>query len=312
MMEVEMEAWSSSRVSDDSTHHVSLGDGQPLYTQRFETVLSFHEPGLAAAMLPPREPSDNDMGVETRTRACHVTASGEPAYQSRFLRTFGFYDNLAAVIDATDGSFFFIRPDGTAAHAHQPQWRWRWAGNFVRSFSVVRSLSDGLYYYVNAAGTVTRGPYLYAGDVGTDLDSVVYRVKDGKAQYARHDQGSCQQRPEEPIFDYLQPRHKQVSVARQNGRLIHIDESGNEMFSRSSNDADADAESEEENAVLEPFYNGYSFFVKAGGSIGILAEDGSKELLSFDHQHILRQEIGSTINSAGGCSSGVRDIEDLI
>src|SRR5688500_15967431 len=63
------------------THHVL--DDAPLYSVRFDDVLSFHEPGLAA--------------VRAGMEAFHVRADGSAAYARRFLRAFGFYEGIATV-----------------------------------------------------------------------------------------------------------------------------------------------------------------------------------------------------------------------
>ena len=78
------DAWRASRVADDGTHHVDVA-GAPLYAARFAAVLPFHAPGLAPAQLSPA------------MSWCHVTPSGEPLSMQRYQRTFGFYEQRAAV-----------------------------------------------------------------------------------------------------------------------------------------------------------------------------------------------------------------------
>ena len=60
-------------------------------------VLKFHSPGLAPVL-------DN-------SGAYHVTPDGQPAYESRHVRTFGFYEDRAAAHSA-DG-WFHLLPSGS-------------------------------------------------------------------------------------------------------------------------------------------------------------------------------------------------------
>lgn len=76
--------WTYSRVSSCGTYHVCLNTHQPLYQHRFQTVLPFHSPGLAPV-------------IDQTGAAFHINDHGEDAYSQRFSRTFGFYQNLAAV-----------------------------------------------------------------------------------------------------------------------------------------------------------------------------------------------------------------------
>ena len=55
-----MSRWRRARVSADNTHHEL--DGAPLYAERFDEALSFHEPGLAAVRRGPDAWHINDLG----------------------------------------------------------------------------------------------------------------------------------------------------------------------------------------------------------------------------------------------------------
>ena len=72
--------WREYAVSADGTHHVHLG--RPAYERRFVAVLKFHAPGLA--------PVIDDSGTY------HITSDGNAAYDERHVRTFGFYEGIAA------------------------------------------------------------------------------------------------------------------------------------------------------------------------------------------------------------------------
>jgi len=81
-------------IADDKSCHVF--ENKPLYTKRFLEVLKFHPPGLAAVL--------------DKTGAYHIDLSGEAVYAQRYLRTFGFYNERAAVVDGS--SWFHVFPTG--------------------------------------------------------------------------------------------------------------------------------------------------------------------------------------------------------
>jgi len=76
--------WTYSKVSSCGTYHICLNTQQPLYPHRFKRVLPFHSPGLAPV-------------VDQTGAAFHINDHGANAYSQRFSRTFGFYQQLAAV-----------------------------------------------------------------------------------------------------------------------------------------------------------------------------------------------------------------------
>ena len=55
--------WQQTRIAPETSHHIL--NGQPLYAARFDEVLSFHEPGLAA--------------VRVGDQAWHINSAGFPA-----------------------------------------------------------------------------------------------------------------------------------------------------------------------------------------------------------------------------------------
>ena len=176
--------WPGSRVAGDMTHHVAAANHAPLYGSRFAQVLPFHAPGLAPAQL-------------LDGRWCHIRPSGEPL-AGRYLRTFGFYGERAAVtvrllarcprelrwratlIDAaarcaqlSRGVWCHITADGERAYERT----WAWCGNFQGGRAVVRA-DDGAggrpaYRHILPDGTLlSSSSYAYAGDfreVGSPL-----------------------------------------------------------------------------------------------------------------------------------------------
>jgi hypothetical protein len=81
---IHRQKWTYSRVSPCETYHICLNTQQPLYHHRFKTVLPFHSPGLAPV-------------IDQNDAAFHINDRGENAYSQHFHRTFGFYQDLAAV-----------------------------------------------------------------------------------------------------------------------------------------------------------------------------------------------------------------------
>lgn len=90
-----MDEWKAFTCAPEGTHHVL--HGRPVYLKRFDEVLKFHSPGLAA--------------VRDRSGAYHIDPGGQAVYAQRHLRTFGFYQERAAV--RTSSGWMHIVPDGT-------------------------------------------------------------------------------------------------------------------------------------------------------------------------------------------------------
>lgn len=134
--------WRELTASHGGTHHID-DRGVPAYEERFDEALKFHDPGLAP--------------VRRGGRAWHITADGAAAYQRRFVRTFGFYGGVAAVV--ADDGWHHIHPDGRDAY---PQ-RYCWCGNMQEGRISVRE-SDGSYYHIDVSGMAAYGDrWRYAG-----------------------------------------------------------------------------------------------------------------------------------------------------
>ena len=69
-------------ISDDETQHIYLD--KLIYKKHFLKVLSFHNPGVAA--------------VRDETGSYHINLEGEPIYITRYNKTFGYYQSVAAVV----------------------------------------------------------------------------------------------------------------------------------------------------------------------------------------------------------------------
>lgn len=226
--------WRGASVSPSGTHHVR--DGVPLYAERFDEVLKFHEPGFAA--------------VRRVGRAWHIRGDGEPAYDRRFDRTFGFYEGLAAAA-ATDG-WRHVRPDGTDFYDA----RYAWCGNFQDGHCAVRE-PGGAYLHLTAEGVPAYDArWRYAGD-----------FRDGIAVVQADDGCSTHIDPlGAPIhgawFLDLDVFHKGFARARDEDGWMHIDVSGRPLYRRRF-------------AAVEPFYNGQARVERLDGGLEVIDEAGS-------------------------------------
>ena len=136
--------WKTSKLTPHGTHHVNAANGGPLYPARFSRVEKFHEPGLAP--------------VHDTSGAYHITPDGLAAYESRYIRTFGFYEGRAAV-HSEDG-WFHLPPDGSSLYGE----RYAWCGNFQENRCTVRLTSDGYFHIAVDGSPAYEERYRYAGD----------------------------------------------------------------------------------------------------------------------------------------------------
>ena len=227
--------WQNSRPAPCGTHHIA-GDGRALYPARYDAVLPFHAPGLAPARC----------GDE----AFHIRPDGRRAYAARFTRTFGFYDDLAAVVAGDE--WFHIHPDGRAGYAKT----WRWCGNFQQRRCAVRD-GDGRYYHITRHGaSLPGGPHRYAGDFRED--AAVVRGADG---LCRHIDRHGEFLHDRAFFD-LDAFHKGIARARDSGGWFHLTRHGD------------DASDGRRYCSIEPFYNGQALARTADGAVVVVDEGG--------------------------------------
>src|SRR5690606_17132823 len=183
-------SWRTLKVSSDASHHVD-GAGVPAYTERFEEVLKFHAPGLAPVLRG---------GL-----AWHITEDGAEAYSRRFIRTFGFYEGLASVIDS-DG-WHHIHVDGRDAYPA----RYAWTGNVQGGRCPVRE-RDGGYFHIDAEGRPAYASrWRYAGDFRDGV--AVVQAGDGRATHIDPSGALLHER----WFVDLDVFHKGFARARDNG-----------------------------------------------------------------------------------------------
>ena len=225
--------WRDARVSPAGTHHVH--NSTPLYTERFDEVLKFHEPGLAP--------------VRRAGEAWHIRADGSPAYGRRFHRTFGFYEGFSAAV-AADG-WRHIRPDGADLYSA----RFDWCGNFQGGRCAVREL-DGSYLHVTSEGKPAyEARWRYAGDFRGSV--AVVQSGDGRSTHV-----DPQGRPLHGAwFLDLDVFHKGYARARDGDGWMHVDAAGCPLYARRF-------------ASVEPFYNGQARVERFDGGLEIIDEAG--------------------------------------
>ncbi len=225
--------WRALTVAEDGTHHVA--EGVPAYAERFDEVLKFHAPGLAP--------------VRRRAEAWHIRPDGSPAYSRRFLRTFGFYEALAAVVDQ-DG-WHHITPHGEDAY---PQ-RYAWCGNFQEQRCPVRR-QDGTYLHIAPSGLPAYDArWRYAGDFRDGVGVVQHQ--DGRSTHIRPD-GT----PLHGVwFLDLDVFHKAYARARDEAGWMHIDRTGKPIYAHRL-------------ANVEPFYNGQARVERFDGGLEVIDESG--------------------------------------
>ncbi len=225
--------WRETNVSPMATHHVR--DGNPLYAERFDEVLTFHAPGLAP--------------VRRDNEAWHISLDGSPAYSHRFRRTFGYYEGLAAVT-ASDG-WHHIHPDGAELYAT----RYDWCGNFQGGRCTVRE-SGGVYLHITPEGQPAyRDRWRYAGDFRDGVS--VVQSDDGRSTHIDLDGRLIHG----IWFLDLDVFHKGHARARDDDGWTHIDNAGRPVYTRRF-------------AAVEPFYNGQARVERSDGGLEVIDETG--------------------------------------
>lgn len=201
----------------------------------FITFLNFHPPGVAA--------------VSDSSGAYHINRKGNPIYNERFFKTFGFYDGLAAV-QSHDGCYH-IDISGKQVYTE----KYEWCGNFQEGFSPIRN-QKGQYFHINKAGKpIYKKHYTYVGDFKDGI--AVVCNKDGFSTHI-NSEGHCLHRK---WFHQLDIYHKGFARAKDNNGWFHVDIDGNEIYKYRFND-------------LEPFYNGIAHATEKDGNIILIDESG--------------------------------------
>jgi hypothetical protein len=225
--------WKQSTVAPDGTHHVL--SGKPFYPERFEEVLSFHEPGLASV-------NANDQGW-------HIRVDGTPAYQKRYTRTFGFYEGVATVTE--DGQWFHISPKALPIYKK----RYAWCGNFQEGRCTVR-LQDGSYRHIGLTGkSIGENSWRYAGDYRHGI--AVVQNDAGQSTHIDYEGNLLHGK----WFHDLDVFHKGFARGRDEAGWHHINLNGNPIYS-------------DRFAMVEPFYNGQARVERFDGGLEVIDETG--------------------------------------
>jgi hypothetical protein len=221
-------------IAKDQTYH--LYQGKSFYSQKFSWVLKFHPPGLA--------PVGDESG------AYHITLEGVPAYEQRYIRTFGYYFDRAAVV--TNNGWTHIDPTGNVIYNE----RYSWVGNYQDSCCTVRD-SEGYYFHIDLHGKrLYPEHHLYAGDFRDGI--AVVRLKNNFCTHI-NPEGNYFHKIE---FKDLDVYHKGLARARDKQGWFHIDLEGNSMY-------------KERFLLVEPFYNGQALVHRYNGQVGIIDEQGT-------------------------------------
>ena len=228
-----MIAWQKVSIAPEGTFH--LLDGQPLYSDRFDEVLKFHAPGLAP--------------VRRASVAWHIDIDGQAAYERRFVRTFGYYDDRSAVV-SPDG-WHHIGADGQDTYRE----RFAWCGNFQEGKCAVRDM-QGRYLHFNLEGSPLYSErWRYAGDFKDGI--AVVQADHGRSTHidaAGRVLHAC-------WFLDLDVFHKRFARARDEDGWMHVDHVGRPAYTRRF-------------AAVEPFYNGQARVERQDGGLELIDEQG--------------------------------------
>lgn len=220
-------------IAKDHTHH--LYQGKPFYSQKFDWVLKFHPPGLA--------PAGDVSG------AYHINIDGIPAYKQRYIQTFGYYYDRAAIV--TRDGWAHIDPVGNFIYVEQ----YSWVGNYQDSCCTVRD-SQGYYFHIDLHGTpLYPESYLYSGDFRDGI--AVVRLKSGLCTHINSNGRFIHKK----MFNDIGVYHKGFACARNSNGWFHINLEGKSVY-------------REHYLLIEPFYNGQALVHRHNGLVGIIDEKG--------------------------------------
>lgn len=229
--------WQDIKVSKDDTHF--LFDGKPVFGKRFLEVLKFHSPGLAP--------------VKDESGSYHIDGLGNQLYADRFTRSFGFYCNRAAVVQADN--WFHLTDKGERAYNHA----YCWTGNYQEDLCAVRD-SYNKYFHIDLDGNrIHADSYVYCGDYKDGYACVMtanghYRHIDNNGKFLS-----------DKTFLDLSVFHKNFATAMDKDGWHHINKKGDEIY-------------KERYLAIEPFYNGFALVTQFDYQKIILDEKGSKIL----------------------------------
>lgn len=248
--------WKKLSISHCQKFHV-LPDGNTAYLSQFDNVLAFHAPGLAP--------------VIAGSMSWHIRPDGMEAYPHRFHRTFGFYCDLATVVD--NSGWFHINPNGEAIYED----RYAWAGNFQSNRCTVCN-SQGNYFHIDINGNpINQYTWQYCGDYREGI--AVVQNEQGLSSHIDFN-GDIKHNK---WFDDLDVFHKGYARAKNDEGWFHINAQGSAIYDYRFNS-------------VEPFYNGYARVETKNGGRIIINECG-------DTVRVLRQPATTATTATGTLSS---------
>jgi len=229
--------WQNIKVSADNTHF--LFEGKQIFEKHFIEVLKFHSPGLAP--------------VIDQTGAYHIDINGEAIYSERYTRTFGYYCNLAAVVENEE--WFHINELGKKVYGHS----FKWTGNYQEYICAVRD-SNNNYFHIDLNGQkLYLESYIYAGDFKDGIACVktvngFFKHIDTKGNFLNN-------------IDFLDLGifHKNFATAKDEKGWHHINKHGKAIY-------------KQRYLAIEPFYNGFALVTQFDNQKIIIEENGNKVL----------------------------------
>lgn len=226
--------WNEIKLNKNQTGYSYKG--QPLFSKKYQTALNFHKEGLAA--------------VADGSGAYHIDVKGNPIYNERYNRTFGYYFNKAAILD--NGNAYHIDINGKRFY---PQ-NFLWTGNYQQDICVVKDYNDN-YYHIDVTGKrLYPENYLYTGDFRENIACV--QLQNDLFTHI-YDDGS---RVHDKYFEDLNVYHKGHACAKDASGWFHIDLKGEPLYV-------------ERYLLLEPFYNGAAFATDLDGK-KVIVSDSNK------------------------------------
>jgi len=226
--------WQRFKVAPSLTHH--LDEIAPAYEARFTHVMKFHPPGVAP--------------VRDFSGAYHIDHLGEALYKNRFIKTFGYYEEIAAAAD--DEGWCHIDLYGNPFYVE----RYVWCGNFQEGKCPVQNGKEEFFHIDRLGIPLYQKRYHYVGDFKDGI-AVVQR-SDGKHTHIDREGRkihSC-------WYRQLDVFHKGFSRAQDDTGWFHIQVDGSPIYS-------------ERYLSLEPFYNGRAHAQTLEGDLIIINEGGS-------------------------------------
>ena len=235
--------WYLTSLASDESHHL-LND-QPFYQKRFHKVLKYHAPGIAP--------------VEDESGAYHIDTNGFPLYSERHIKTFGFYENRAAVMDA-DG-WYHINTIGKPAYNS----RYTWCGNFQEKACTVKEGSH--YFHIDLNGhRIYPESYCYVGDYREGYAVIL----DKRGLYTHIDQAGRLLHGK--WFLGLNVFHKGLACAKDQEGWFHVDKQGSELYKRRFRS-------------VENFYNTVAYAETHQGQILTINQNGETIApIGFEHR----------------------------